>query len=52
MVNGNPLLPDFGPGPMEAVKEFLQENQDFIIDKTREKLFLTFNPNGYLKRIN
>ena len=21
-INGNPLLPDWGPGPMEAVEEF------------------------------
>ncbi len=50
-INGNPVLPGFGPGPMEAVKEFLKENRDFIIDKSREKLYLTFNPQGYLKKI-
>ena len=51
-INGHPVLPDFGPGPMEAVEEFLKENKDFVIDKTREKLLLTFNPDGYLKKIN
>ena len=50
-LNGHPVTPQFGPGPMEAVAEFLQENQDFMIDKTKEKFYLTFNPNGYLKRI-
>jgi cephalosporin hydroxylase len=37
---------------MEAVKEFLKDNKKtFIIDNTREKHYLTFNPNGYLRRI-
>jgi cephalosporin hydroxylase len=50
-VNNHPILPDFGPGPMEAVEEFLEENDDFIIDKDKEKFYLTFNPNGYLKKV-
>lgn len=50
-INGHPVRPDFGPGPMEAVKEFLKENQNLIIDKSKEKFFLTFNPRGYLKKI-
>jgi cephalosporin hydroxylase len=50
-ISGHPVRPKFGPGPMEAVKEFLKDNKDFIIDKSREKFFLTFNPNGYLKKI-
>jgi cephalosporin hydroxylase len=50
-VNGHPVQPDFGPGPMEALEEFLRENKNFVIDKTKEKLLLTFNPKGYLKRI-
>lgn len=50
-INGHPVLPNFGLGPMEAIEDFLKENKNFIIDKTKEKFFLTFNPNGYLKRI-
>ena len=50
-VNGHPVLSDFGDGPMEAVTEFLENNEDFVIDKDREKFLLTFNPNGYLKKI-
>jgi len=50
-VNGHPLFPDYGPGPMEAVEEFLKENQDFVLDREKEKFLLTFNPKGYLKRI-
>jgi cephalosporin hydroxylase len=49
-INGHPVFSNFGPGPMEAVDEFLKENKDFVVDKTKEKLYLTFNPNGYLKR--
>lgn len=50
-INGHPVLPDFGPGPMEAVDLFLNETQDFIVDQEREKFFLTFNPRGYLRKI-
>lgn len=50
-LNGHPISPDFGPGPMEAVEEFFKENKEFVIDKKREKFYLTFNPNGYLKRV-
>ena len=50
-VNGHPVLPKFGPGPMEAVIDFLHENNDFIVDKEKEKFFLTFSPKGFLKRV-
>lgn len=50
-LNGHPVESEFGPGPMEAVRVFLRGHKDFIIDKSREKFLLTFNPNGYLKRI-
>jgi cephalosporin hydroxylase len=50
-VNGHPILPDFGPGPMEAVDEFLRESRDFIIDSRGDKFLLTFNPRGYLRRV-
>jgi cephalosporin hydroxylase len=49
-VNGHPLLPDFGPGPMEAVEEFLREAFEYSIDVSREKFYLTFNPRGFLRR--
>jgi cephalosporin hydroxylase len=39
-----------GPGPREAVKEILQRSPGFASDTTMEKLGLTFNPGGYLKR--
>ena len=50
-VNGHPVDPDFGPGPMEAVEEFLAANRDFESDRSREKFEFTFNPRGYLKRV-
>jgi cephalosporin hydroxylase len=49
-INGHPVSPGFGPGPMEAVEAFLAERSDFEADPAREKLLLTFNPSGYLRR--
>ena len=49
-VNGNPVLPEFGPGPGEAIDAFLAETDEFEIDESREKYFLTFNPRGYLRK--
>jgi len=45
------LEPGFGPGPMEAVKEFLITHENFKIDHSREKFLATFFPSGFLKRI-
>lgn len=50
-VNGHPVQWNWGEGPYEAVEEFLKKNSDFIIDKECEKLGITFNPNGYLRRV-
>ncbi len=50
-VGGHPVSRDFGPGPMEAIETFLGESDAFVIDREREKFFMTFNPNGYLKRV-
>jgi cephalosporin hydroxylase len=49
-VNGHPVKADHGPGPMEAVEEFIAGNEEFSIDDSREKFFMTFNPRGYLRR--
>lgn len=49
-VNGYPVVSKHGPGPMEAVREFLNENSWFEVDRSREKFYLTFNPNGFLRR--
>ena len=49
-VNGHPVLPEHGPGPMEAVREFLGGNPDFVADPSRERFLISFNPGGYLRR--
>ena len=50
--NGNPIEWEWGEGPMEAVLDFMEFNHDeFIIDKECERLGMTFNPNGYIRRI-
>ena len=50
-INGHPVVPSFGLGPMEAVEEFLKENKNFAVDKSKEKFYITFNPKGYLQKI-
>jgi cephalosporin hydroxylase len=50
-INGNPVRSDFGPGPSEAVQEFLRTHDNFVVDRSREKFLLTFYPGGWLKRI-
>lgn len=38
--------------PMQAVKEFLNEDHDFIVDESRERYILTDNPGGFLRRVS
>ncbi len=49
-INGHPVLPQFGPGPMEALNDFLKENPNYKSDLSKERLMLTFYPYGWLKR--
>jgi cephalosporin hydroxylase len=49
-LNGHPVLGHHGPGPAEAVAEFLEGNDAFVRDESREKFLLTFNPGGFLKK--
>ena len=51
-LNGHPIESNYGPGPLEAIKDFMKTNTQFAVDKDREKFIFTFNRNGYLKRIN
>jgi cephalosporin hydroxylase len=40
VVNGNPVRPDHGPGPLEAIREFTKENPGVLIaDTAREAKF-------------
>ncbi len=50
-INGHPVAPEFGPGPMEALEAFLAEDDRFEVDESKEKFFLTFNPRGYLRKV-
>ena len=38
------------PGPYEAISDFIKTNGNFIIDRRKEAFFITWNPQGYLKR--
>lgn len=49
---GRPVEPALVPGPYEAVEEFLRGAPGFVRDPEREKFFLTFNPGGYLRRLD
>jgi cephalosporin hydroxylase len=49
-VNGHPVFPEHGPGPWEALVDFLGECQDFEQMMRGEKYFLTANPGGYLRK--
>jgi cephalosporin hydroxylase len=51
VVNGHPSFPDWGPGPYEAVEAFLAENDDFVVDRSRERLLMTYNRMGFLRRV-
>jgi cephalosporin hydroxylase len=49
-INGRPVFPGFGPGPGEAVDEFLPAHPEFERDASRERFLVTYNPGGYLRR--
>jgi cephalosporin hydroxylase len=49
--NNHPILPHFGPGPYEAVQEFLKTGPPFVADRSREKFLMSFNYGGFLKRV-
>lgn len=55
IVNKMGIQGAFNGGPQKAIKEFLKDNNNFIIDRKWCDFFgqnVTFNINGYLKRIN
>lgn len=50
-VNGHPVHPGHGPGPWEALEEWLPTHTEFRPDPAREKYLVSFNPGGYLRRV-
>ena len=52
ILGGNPVMPEYGPGPWEAVTTILKERHDFAPDQHPERFGLTFNPRGFLKRVD
>jgi cephalosporin hydroxylase len=38
-------------GPLRATEHFLMRNPNFVVDRERERYILTYNPEGFLKRI-
>jgi cephalosporin hydroxylase len=51
IVNGHPVWPTFGAGPFEASRHVTSERSDFEPDPEMEWSGLTFNPQGFLKRV-
>ncbi len=51
IVNGAPVWPGYGPGPNQALKRIGALYPDFMPDLEVQKYFLTFNAEGYLKRL-
>lgn len=49
-VNRHPVLPEFGPGPLEAQNRWLPGQSDFAVDPASYKYMLTNNPHGVLKK--
>ena len=50
-VNGHPVMPEHGPGPLEAVREFLSSDDSFVGDRSREKFLVSYFPEGWLRRV-
>jgi cephalosporin hydroxylase len=50
-INGHPVYPSFGPGPFEAIEDFRRRHPSFVPDRSREKFLVSWNPNGYLRRM-
>jgi cephalosporin hydroxylase len=51
-LNGHPVMPDYGPGPYEAVERYLAAHPgSYVHDEARERKFgFTFAPGGFLIR--
>jgi len=50
IMNGHPVYSSFGPGPYEAVAGILASHTEFVADEQPERMTLSFNPGGFLRR--
>lgn len=41
----------FKEAPLAAIEEFLKNNHGFVVDSSRERYILTYNPKGFLRKI-
>jgi cephalosporin hydroxylase len=48
-LNGHPVQPKFGPGPMEAVDEWVPQHPQFERTSVHERYLVSMNPGGYLR---
>jgi cephalosporin hydroxylase len=51
VLNGHPVQPTYGPGPAEAVEVILKQRGDFVPDHRLERFGFSFNPRGFLRRV-
>jgi cephalosporin hydroxylase len=42
---------EYTPGPLVAAHRFVEETDEFVIDRSREKFLLTYAPDGFVKRV-
>jgi cephalosporin hydroxylase len=50
-VNGHPVAPEHGPGPWEAIEEYLPNHPEFEQDRDCERYGISFHPGGFLRRV-